>query len=96
MYGKTVFFEKKLVVRPIRERIWYISSESEEAVGYYIAYYPSFGKLAVKLDLESMSGGERVKEALVEVFDKAKKQVLSGQIPLGEKISEAIRNPVAG
>ena len=88
--GKTVFFEKKLTVKPARERIWSIVSDGDEAVGYSIAYYPTLRKLAVKLDLAGMADSAKVQTAQIEVLDAAKKAVLTEPMPVDGKAAEKL------
>jgi hypothetical protein len=75
--GKDVYFQRNLTLAPPREKTWQISGSAEESTAYFIAYYPAFNKLAVKVDLTDAEGAETITGAGIQLSDSVCKSLMT-------------------
>ncbi len=88
--GKEIYFQRQFTVAPPREKTWMVAGSAEEASACFIAYYPAFNKLAVKVDLSNVEGAEKITSAEAEIFNDAGKSLAKETFPFSNKIAEKI------
>lgn len=86
--GKQVYFRRTLVVTPPRENVWQIPAMNREKTWGYIAYYPSYNILMIRVDLSEMSGVEKVTAGNVLVLDASGKEIANGNVTLAKQTGE--------
>lgn len=88
--GKDIYFNRNFTAGPVRAAKWDAVGPANANKNLLISYYPSSKKLAVKVDVNSTTAGDKLTGADIAVLDPAGKSLKTGTITLANKTGETI------